>query len=197
MKPGRKPNPTALRRANGNPGKRGCNAAEPVPPEGIPDCPEHLGHAARAEWERLADVLHHMGVLTLVDRAALAAYCQCYGRWVEAEERLQSTPMLLKTATGYVQQSPWLSIANKQLELMGRYMSELGITPASRSRVAALAEAGAAPDPITRIERVMVHVDAAGRRAEVPMNQTGEPLGGACTEVGEGATGYLCLENNP
>ena len=45
---------------------------------------------------------------------------------------------MLKTPSGYVQQSPWLSVSNKQLELMGRYMAELGITPASRSRVASV-----------------------------------------------------------
>lgn len=78
-----------------------------------------------------------MGVLTIVDRAALAAYCQAYGRWVEAEQKLAETPLMLKTPSGYVQQSPWLSVSNKQLELMGRYMGELGITPSSRSRVAA------------------------------------------------------------
>ena len=77
-----------------------------------------------------------MGVLTTIDRAALAAYCQSYARWVEAEQKLKETPALLKTPSGYVQQSPWLGIANKQLELMGRYMTELGMTPASRSRVA-------------------------------------------------------------
>ena len=76
-----------------------------------------------------------MGVLTVIDRAALAAYCQAYGRWVEAEEKLAETPTIFKTPSGYVQQSPWLGIANKQLELMGRYMTELGMTPASRSRV--------------------------------------------------------------
>ena len=156
MKRGPKPMPTVLRRMHGNPGKRGYNHAEPVAPDGVPECPRHLGEAAREEWERLAEPLHSMGVVTIADRAALAAYCQCYGRWVEAEERLQTTPMLLKTATGYVQQSPWLSIANKQLELMGRYMAELGLTPASRSRVAAFADVGAGPDRITKIERVIV-----------------------------------------
>ena len=77
-----------------------------------------------------------MGALTEIDRAALAAYCQAWGRWVEAEERLRETPALIKTPSGYVQQSPWLLIANKQLELMGRYMVELGMTPAARSRLA-------------------------------------------------------------
>jgi P27 family predicted phage terminase small subunit len=76
-----------------------------------------------------------IGVLTVIDRAALAAYCQCYAKWVEAERKLKETPPLLKTPSGYVQQSPWVAIANKQLELMGRYMAELGMTPAARSRV--------------------------------------------------------------
>jgi P27 family predicted phage terminase small subunit len=132
---GRRPQPTAIRRANGNPGKRGYNEAEPQPPEGLPDCPPHLSAVARAEWDRVAATLHRMGVLTTVDRAALAAYCQSYGRWVEAEDQMKRTPAMLKTPSGYVQQSPWLSVANKQLELMGRYMVELGMTPAARSRV--------------------------------------------------------------
>ena len=104
----------------------------------MPRCPQHLGPVARAEWRRVARPLHSIGLLTTIDRAALAAYCQAYARWVEAERRLMETPPLVKTASGYVQQSPWLAIANKQLELMGRYMTELGMTPASRSRVASL-----------------------------------------------------------
>jgi P27 family predicted phage terminase small subunit len=102
---------------------------------GLPLCPGHLNRPAAKEWRRVARLLSEMGVLTTIDRAALAAYCQAYGRWVEAEEKLRETPMLFKTPSGYVQQSPWLGIANKQLELMGRYMVELGMTPASRSRV--------------------------------------------------------------
>ena len=103
----------------------------------LPTCPPHLNPAA-AEWRRLAKALQRAGVLTTFDRAALAAYCQAWGRWVEAEERLRETTPLVKTPSGYVQQSPWLAIANKQLELMGRYMTELRMTPASRSRVASL-----------------------------------------------------------
>ena len=149
---GRKPLPSAVRRRNGNPGKRGYNPAEPVPPEGLPDCPDHLSEVARAEWERIAEALYDMGVLTTVDRAALAAYCQAYGRWVEAEEKLKETPVMLKTPSGYVQQSPWLSVSNKQLELMGRYMAELGITPASRSRVR-LTDDKAGPEPVNIVFR--------------------------------------------
>ncbi len=130
--------PTAWRRMEGNRGKRAWNHAEPKPPEGTPDCPDHLSEEAKAEWHRLVDTLVGMGVITIVDRAVLAAYCQAYGRWVEAERKLQETPVLFKTPSGYVQQSPWLNIANRQMELMGRYMAEIGLTPASRSRIATI-----------------------------------------------------------
>ena len=132
---GRVPKPTAIRIAEGNPGKRALNRAEPVLPCGVPECPAHLEGEARTEWFRLVLPLHEAGVLTTVDRGALAAYCQAWCRWVEAEEKLKSMPVLVKTPSGYIQQNPWLGIANKQMELMGRYMAELGITPASRSRV--------------------------------------------------------------
>ncbi len=132
----RRPKPTAIRRLEGNRGKRAWNHDEPEPPDGIPRCPKHLAPVARTEWRRVARALHAMGVLTPIDRAVLAAYCQSYAKWVEAEQKFRETPPLLLSPSGYVQQSPWMAIANKQLELMGRYMTELGMTPASRSRVA-------------------------------------------------------------
>ena len=122
----------------------------------LPSCPAHLNPAARAEWRRIAKALQRAGVLTTFDRAALAAYCQAWGRWVEAEERLSETPPLVKTPSGYVQQSPWLGIVHKQLELMGRYMVELGLTPAARSRVMAGSPIAAAlPEPMTIVRRII------------------------------------------
>jgi P27 family predicted phage terminase small subunit len=162
---GRKPQPTAIRRANGNPGKRAYNHAEPQPPKDLPDCPPHLSDIARAEWERVAETLHDIGVLTSVDRAALAAYCQAYGRWVEAEEQMKKTPAMLKTPSGYVQQSPWMSVANKQLEIMGRYMVELGMTPASWSRVA-VPDDNARNEPVTIIRLVGMSRDEDGNLVE-------------------------------
>jgi P27 family predicted phage terminase small subunit len=133
---GRKPTPTSLKLLHGNPGRRPIRGGEPQPPRSQPSCPAHLSATAKAEWKRLARSLNQIGLLTQVDRAALAAYCQAYGRWVEAERKLQETPVLLKTPAGYVQPSPWLAIASKQLELMAKFMAELGLTPSSRSRLA-------------------------------------------------------------
>ena len=52
---------------------------------------------------------------------------EAYGRWVEAEKKLKETPAILKMPSGYLQQNPWLTIATRQLELMHRYMVELGL----------------------------------------------------------------------
>lgn len=154
---GRKPAPSALR-------KDGAHRIEPVPPSALPRCPAHLSEVAHKEWRRLARPLNDMGVLSTIDRAALAAYCQAYGRWVEAEQKLKEGPMLLKTPSGYAQQSPWLSISNKQLELMGRFMTELGLTPSSRTRVTAFGDKAA--DQVTQITWKIVYEDKDGNEVE-------------------------------
>ena len=145
MTRGRKPKPTAVKLAEGNPGKRRINGQEPKPAGSMPDCPEHLSVEAKAEWNRIAVNLNRIGLLTQVDRTTMAAYCQCYGRWVEAEQKLAETPAILRLPSGYIQQSPWLTISNKQLELMAKYMAELGLTPASRSRLAIQVHDGIKP----------------------------------------------------
>lgn len=122
----------------------------------LPRCPDHLLPAARKEWRRLATPMFNAGILTVADRAALAAYCQAWARWVEAEEKLQTTAALIKTPAGHVRQSPLISIANKQLELMGKYMAELGLTPAARTRLDLPTPAGANAHTPARIERIII-----------------------------------------
>ena len=57
---------------------------------------------------------------------------------------------------------PSLSVSNKQLELMGRFMAELGLTPSTRSRIVALSDLGEVRDPVTKIELVIVDMDWNG-----------------------------------
>jgi P27 family predicted phage terminase small subunit len=142
---GRKPKPTHLKVLEGNPARRPYNSGEPRPEAEIPTCPAHLCPSAKAEWKRLAQQLFTLGIVTVLDRAVMAAYCQAYGRWVEAERKLKETPMILKMPSGYIQQNPWLTISNKQMELMHKYMSELGLSPVSRSRVSARPHLGPKP----------------------------------------------------
>lgn len=165
---GRKPRPRAIDHGNSALGA-------------LPRCPAHLDAVARREWRRLASVLHELGVLTVADRTALAVYCQAYSRWVTAEEKLATTPMLLKTPSGYVQQSPWLTVANKQMELMGRYMGDLGLTPVARARLE-FGQAGSV-DQVTKIEFVAVYTDENGHRVERSLDRSITGPGGRAADL--------------
>lgn len=122
------------------------NPDEPAPDPSLPDAPTHLSPEAREEWDRVAGELYDLGVLSAVDRAALAAYCQAYGRWVAAERELRredgSMNLISVTSNGNVIQNPLVGIANKSLELMHKYLTEFGMSPSSRTRVGAKKKTG-------------------------------------------------------
>jgi P27 family predicted phage terminase small subunit len=137
---GRKPKPTVLRELTGNAGKRPLNHNEPKPRAGIPSCPKHLDQEARKEWRRITKVLCAIGLLTHADRAGLAAYCQCYSRWVKLEGVVQQLGECLPEIaegkpTGRMLPNPYLGALNRALLLMRSYLSEFGLTPASRTRL--------------------------------------------------------------
>ena len=132
---GRKPTPTAIKKLEGNPGKRPLNEKEPMPVKKAPSCPKWLDKEAKREGKRLASKLELMGVLTEVDMAAFAGYCQSYARWKENEEFISKNGSLVRTPSGYWQQVPQVSIAQQYLKQMGRYAEQFGLTPAARSRI--------------------------------------------------------------
>lgn len=141
---GRKPRPTYLKLVTGNPGKRRLNRAEPQPATAAPpQPPTELYADAKAEWRRVARRLHELGLLTGVDRAALAAYCQAWGRWRQAERALAEMArhdpvtgaLMIKTKDGNAIQNPLVGVANKAMADMVRYAGEFGMTPSARSRI--------------------------------------------------------------
>lgn len=132
---GRKPKPTVLKLIAGNPGRRPLNPAEAKPENTLPPCPEHLSDSAKREWERIAPSLHAAGLLTSIDGAALAGYCDAYGRWEDANAMIRRTGMVVKSPKGFAIQSPFVGIANRALDQMKMFLVEFGMTPSSRSRI--------------------------------------------------------------
>lgn len=132
---GRPPKPTAIKVLQGNPGKRPLNHDEAQFTHEMPKCPTHVKREARREWKRVSQELYDAGLLESVDRAALAAYCIAYGRWVKATKELEGVELTLMTESGYTYPNPLLSIAKSASEEMRRYMADFGMTPASRAKV--------------------------------------------------------------
>jgi P27 family predicted phage terminase small subunit len=94
-----------------------------------------LNEEGKREWRRIVVVLLELGLYTEVDRAALAMYCQAWGRWVEAERELAREGMILTSDKGNLYQNPRLYVANRAWEQMRKILAEFGLSPGSRSRL--------------------------------------------------------------
>ena len=147
------PKPTALKALEGNPGKRALNLADGVNPRvEIPSPPAHLGKEARKEWKRIAPLLEELGLISGLDRAALALYCQAVGRLSELEEAFNGMVAVhvangknytdavfaasrVVTPSGYEQQSVIVNlIAGHRLQVH-RHLAHFGLSPSARARV--------------------------------------------------------------
>ena len=113
---GPRPQPTALSLLKSTYRRdRGAkNQAAPVAE--MPSCPPHLDDEAKKEWRRIAKELLQCGLLSKIDRAALAGYCVVWSWWTKAETELKASGLTITTPNGYQQPSPWLAVANKSLE---------------------------------------------------------------------------------
>jgi P27 family predicted phage terminase small subunit len=132
---GRKPLPTSLKQLRGNPGKRPINGQEPRPKTERTSCPAELCPLAKKEWRRIVPILEELQLIGKIDRAAIAGYCQSYGRWMEAEQKISETSLVIKTKSGNVIESPYYSIAKRERELMHKFLVEFGMTPSARTRL--------------------------------------------------------------
>jgi P27 family predicted phage terminase small subunit len=145
---GRKPIPSKIHLLQGGKKKthRKPNDREPKPPTIIPKCPRHLDREARAEWRRMIKELEPLGILTKLDKAVFAVYCQAYSTWAQATRKIQEMGMVRITKSGYTEQNPFFPIANKAKEQMMKALIELGMTPSSRSRIKVMPKKEESPE---------------------------------------------------
>jgi P27 family predicted phage terminase small subunit len=135
---GRKNKPTALKKFEGNPGKRPLNDQEPQPDRTPPTCPAWLLPEAKREWRRVVPELERLGLITLVDRAALAGYCQAYAQWRRAEEALKeglTYEYLGQNFKAKIELRPEAAVAQKYLSQVRAFCAEFGLTPSARGRM--------------------------------------------------------------
>lgn len=138
-KRGPKPKPAHEKKLAGNPGKRPIGL-DLKPKLGVPEMPEWLLPVAKDKWREVVPLVVEMGVLALADGTLLAAYCQVYARWRDAEEKLdeQGTEIETTFANGDskgVMTSPQVGIAAKWLDKLNQLGAQFGLSPTSRSRI--------------------------------------------------------------
>lgn len=139
--PGRKPKPTALKILQGNPGHHPLRKHEPEPRKGIPAAPIGWDEKANATYAALAAQLNAMGVLTDADGTALELLADALMEYRGAREvvrskgstyacRTKNNGMLTRTR-------PEVRIAESAWKRVSSILTEFGLTPAARTKVAA------------------------------------------------------------
>ena len=138
---GRKAVPKNLQKLRGNPRKRKLDApGDPEFETAIPEPPPTLTGSALIEWERITQELAAKQLITHVDRAILALYCQAYADWNHHVEALKSEDDFLSTDKGYKYQNPRIGLINTLGDKVAKYAAELGITPVARNKVKMIAK---------------------------------------------------------
>lgn len=147
---GPKPQSNVIKLLRGNPGRRTLDLSDGMQPEvATPDIPRHLSKEARKEWRRVTGELEQLGIISRLDRAALAIYCQTWARLVMAEQALEAkrrqaeeagldeaeAVFTQKTPTGFLRESALLRIVGKLQQDCDRYLASFGMSPSSRSKV--------------------------------------------------------------
>ncbi len=134
---GRKPLPVAVKKIKGTLQKCRANPREPEPAGMLCTPPEYMPDAANEAWN-YAVANSPPGLLSALDGAVLERWANCSGMYREALAKINRSGvsgMLIKTPTGILRRSPLMDvIRDLALEMKG-YESEMGFTPAARSRV--------------------------------------------------------------
>jgi P27 family predicted phage terminase small subunit len=141
VKRGPKTKPTNLKRLEGNPGKRALPKDEPEPEPVLAgvEPPSHLSKLAKDEWRRLSPELIRLGLMTVVDFGALAAYCAAWSDFVMAERALQRGKIVTRGKEGQPVRSPWFMVKYKAVEAMVKLGDRFGFSPSARIALAPIA----------------------------------------------------------
>ena len=149
---GRKPKPTTLQVAEGDPRKLGVHRleqkleAEAKGSRGLPRCPPHLKGRARKVWKLWSEELERMNLDCRPDGPMLEAACVAYEAAIECYETIQKQgrvvakkivdPETNKLVVSNVKPHPAVAQGNAAWMLLKAFCSEFGLSPVSRTRLA-------------------------------------------------------------
>ena len=138
---GRPPKPTALKEAEGNPGKRKLNPAEPKPKpvSSSPQPPPNSLPGVRKFWRRYAPILDDLSVLTEADIAAfdLMSIHYALAKAALAEMTASDGKLALtrEDEEGVERKHPMLQVLRDNSAAFRLYSVLFGLNPAARARL--------------------------------------------------------------
>ncbi|NFO65443.1 phage terminase small subunit P27 family [Clostridium botulinum] len=98
--------------------------------------PTSLNEIGIKEWKRMYKLIQkECKDFTDKDLALLEVYCKNYEKWIKSEKFLDDNGYSYICSTGYPSQYPEVTISNNAQKQMISAMRELGLSPASRSKI--------------------------------------------------------------
>ncbi|MFR1707638.1 MAG: phage terminase small subunit P27 family [Clostridium sp.] len=98
--------------------------------------PDSLNLIGKKEWKRMYKLIEkECKDFTDKDLALLEVYCKNYEKWIKSEKFLDENGYSYICSTGYPSQYPEVTISNNAQKQMISVMRELGLSPASRSKI--------------------------------------------------------------
>lgn len=107
----------------------------PRPKPSRPECPGWLTKEAKAEWKRVAGMLHRLGLLTELDQQTLAMYCECWARYLKAQKVLAKEGDVYFKPNGEPKQRPEYYIMKDSLKELRLFIKLFGLSPEARMRM--------------------------------------------------------------
>ncbi len=148
MPAGRPRKPTAIKEADGNPGKRKLNKSEPKPQTMLDiEPPKFLSKAAKPVWKFYAGKMT-FGVLTAVDTGVFAAWCEAEAIRQALQNALDGQPLMATGSTGQMIVNPLVRQIADQSRLLVTLASKLGFDPISRQAMHVQPDSGALPSDV-------------------------------------------------
>jgi P27 family predicted phage terminase small subunit len=180
---GRKPKPLQQRLAEGDAKRFGVHkldeklAALPKAVRGLPAAPRYLRGVAREQWDRWKSDLEFMEMDFVADATMLAAACVMYQRALEADETIKREGAQI-TETMFdrtrrrrklgvrIRNHPAISVSHTAWRNVAAFCAELGLTLASRQRLAIDPEANRG----SREELMKLLTMPREKKSEPPVN---------------------------
>jgi P27 family predicted phage terminase small subunit len=130
---GPQPKATALKRLEGNPGKRKLNDAEPIP-VGVLQKPSFVTDLAAEEWDRMIEAMPP-GFYTPADTSTLTVHVCAWAMHRNAFLIIEREGMFSTGSTGQTVPHPALAIISTQAAIILKSGDRLGMSPAARTRL--------------------------------------------------------------
>ena len=134
---GRKPLPIAVKKIKGTLQRCRLNPHEPIPQGSLGEPPEYMSDIAKEAWTYAVENAPP-GLLSSLDASVLERWANCAGLYREALGKINRSGvagMIIKTPSGILRRSPLMDVIRDLAQEMKGYETEMGFTPASRSRV--------------------------------------------------------------